>query len=64
MEVQGIPRSELPFKGLLQPYSAWYTVIASTFFILITGFDVFFPGHFTVGAFFSSYAGVLLYAVP
>jgi len=64
MEVQGIPRSSLPFRGFLQPYSAWYTVVASTFLILITGFDVFFPGQFTAGAFFSSYAGVLLYAVP
>jgi len=36
----------------------------SAFFILIAGFDVFFPGEFTVSAFFSAYAGILMFAVP
>ncbi|KAF8544723.1 amino acid permease/ SLC12A domain-containing protein [Trichophaea hybrida] len=64
MEVQGISRDELPFKGWFQPYAAYYTIIMSAFFILITGFDVFFPGKFTAQEFFSSYCGILLYMVP
>jgi amino acid transporter len=64
MEVQGISRDEMPFKGWFQPYAAYYTVIMSTFFMLVTGFDVFFPGKFTVREFFSSYCGILLYVVP
>jgi len=54
----------MPFKGWFQPYAAYYTVIMSIFFMLVTGFDVFFPGKFTVQEFFSSYCGILLYVVP
>lgn len=64
MEVQGISRDSLPFKGFFQPYAAWYTVLMSVFLILITGFNVFFPGHFTAADFFSSYGGIAMYIVP
>lgn len=64
MEVQGIDRSTLPFRGLFQPYAAWYSIILSTFFILINGFDVFFPGRWSVGDFFAAYSGILMFATP
>lgn len=64
MEIQGINRSRLPFKGLFQPYAAWYSIIMSSFFILINGFDVFFPGRWSVADFFAAYAGILMFAVP
>ncbi|CCX05078.1 amino acid permease/ SLC12A domain-containing protein [Pyronema domesticum] len=64
MEVQGISRDLMPFRGWFQPYAAWYTIIMSGSLILLTGFDVFFTGNFTVAGFFSSYSGVLLYLVP
>jgi amino acid transporter len=64
MEVQGISRDLLPFKGFFQPFAAWYTVIMSVFMVLINGFEVFFPGHWSVADFFSAYAGILIYVVP
>jgi amino acid transporter len=64
MEVQGISRDLMPFRGWFQPYAAWYTIIMSGTLILLNGFDVFFTGNFTVAGFFSSYSGLLLYIVP
>ncbi|KAI5850148.1 amino acid permease/ SLC12A domain-containing protein [Tricharina praecox] len=64
LAAQGISRDQLPFKGYFQPYAAYYTVGMSAFFILITGFDVFFPEKRTAREFFGAYSGVLMFAIP
>jgi len=64
MEVQGINRADLPFRGMFQPFAAWYSIILSSIIILIVGFDVFFPGRWSVADFFAAYSGILMFAVP
>ncbi|RPA82636.1 hypothetical protein BJ508DRAFT_414052 [Ascobolus immersus RN42] len=64
MKVQGIDRETLPFKSMFQPYLGYYAAFMSAFFILICGFDVFFPSRWSVKEFFTSYAGVLMFLIP
>ncbi|KAH8144300.1 uncharacterized protein LAJ45_11725 [Morchella importuna] len=61
---QGIEHSALPFHSVLMPYAAYYGVTMVTFFIIISGFDVFFPQNWSVSDFFATYSGILMFAVP
>lgn len=42
---QGIDRSELPWKGPLQPYGAWLALVGFTILLLTGGFTVFINGE-------------------
>ncbi|KAI5478302.1 hypothetical protein MNV49_005257 [Pseudohyphozyma bogoriensis] len=57
-ELQGFSRSSLPYRGRLMPYLAWYGFIASWIIALISGFNVFLKGNWSVANFFSSYVSV------
>lgn len=60
---QGLTTShKLPFTSPLLPYAAYYGVGMVAFFILISGFDVFFA--FSGKEFMADYCGILLFMVP
>jgi amino acid transporter len=49
---QGIKTEDLPFHSIFMPYAAYYGASLVAFFILISGFNVFFD--FNVKDFFAS----------
>lgn len=58
--VQGV---EPAYRSRLQPYGAYIALGGSIFFALISGFTVFIPSQWSVGTFFTSYIGILAFAV-
>ncbi|RMY65571.1 hypothetical protein D0863_09022 [Hortaea werneckii] len=63
LKKQGISRNVLPYKGRLQPYSAYIGMIATTVMILLLGFYVFFPGQWSVKWFFLNYTFVAVFPI-
>jgi amino acid transporter len=61
---QGIDRDGLPFKGRLQPYSAWVGAIGSGTIVLVSGFSVFLTGNWSTSDFIANYIGIVIYIVP
>ncbi|RDL37582.1 uncharacterized protein BP5553_05015 [Venustampulla echinocandica] len=55
---QGIDRSELPWKGPLQPYAAWTSLIACSILLLTGGYIVFIHGFWDPQTFISSYINI------
>lgn len=43
-EVQGLDRNTLPFTSRLQPFQAWYALIATFIMTFLGGYEVFLPG--------------------
>ncbi|KAH8656086.1 amino acid permease/ SLC12A domain-containing protein [Tricladium varicosporioides] len=63
-KAQNINRDHLPFKGRLQPYSAWVGAIGSGIIVLFSGFSVFLKGNWSAANFVASYIGIAIYIVP
>ncbi|KAI5799059.1 amino acid permease/ SLC12A domain-containing protein [Geopyxis carbonaria] len=61
---QGILSKDLPFHTPLMPYAAYYGVVMCVFFVIISGFDVFFPSEWSAENFVAAYCGVLLFIIP
>ncbi|KIK53872.1 hypothetical protein GYMLUDRAFT_77368 [Collybiopsis luxurians FD-317 M1] len=57
---QGIDRSELPWKGPLQPYLAWTTLLMFGLLLLTGGYIVFIHGDWNTESFFTSYFDIPL----
>ena len=57
MKVQGISRSELPFKAPLQPYIAYVALCFFAVIILFNGWEVFVDGSWAVEDFVTAYVG-------
>ena len=55
MEMQGRSRSELPYRSRVQPYAAWYSLIACVLMLLINGYT----GGYTRRSFVLSFLGVV-----
>ncbi|KAI2464248.1 amino acid permease/ SLC12A domain-containing protein [Annulohypoxylon bovei var. microspora] len=55
LKVQGISRDTLPYKGILQPYAAYYALSATFLMTFISGYTVFLPGNWDVPSFLFSY---------
>ncbi|KAI0896181.1 amino acid permease/ SLC12A domain-containing protein [Annulohypoxylon nitens] len=55
LKVQGISRDTLPYKGILQPYAAYYALFATFVMTFIGGYKVFLPGMWNVPNFLFSY---------
>lgn len=55
---QGIKKTDLPYTSILQPYGAYVAFVAFGLFGLLNGFDVFFPGNFSVSGLFTAYIGI------
>jgi amino acid transporter len=54
LKTQGIARETLPYRARLQPYAAWYGLIACSVMAFVGGYTVFLPGHWDVPSFLSS----------
>ncbi|KAI5478989.1 hypothetical protein MNV49_004393 [Pseudohyphozyma bogoriensis] len=63
-KVQAIDRSDFPYVGRFQPYSAWVGFIGSIVITLVQGFSVFLKGNWSTANFFASYVGILIFIVP
>lgn len=55
MKKQGRSRDALPYKGFLQPYSAYLGIVGTVVMMLLLGFNVFFPGQWSLKWFFLDY---------
>ncbi|KAL4966304.1 amino acid permease/ SLC12A domain-containing protein [Aspergillus stella-maris] len=58
LQAQGISRDSLPYKGILQPYAAWYGLVGTFIMTFVGGYTVFLPlyGFWQVSDFLFSYA--------
>ncbi|KAH8168167.1 hypothetical protein CIB48_g53 [Xylaria polymorpha] len=63
LKAQGINRDSLPYKGYLQPYAAYYALVATFIFALVGGYTVFLPGNWDVASFLFSYASVAAFPI-
>jgi len=61
-QVQGVPRETLPYKARFQPYASYYALFGLGLFMLLLGYDLFFPGGFSYLYFFLDYS--MLAAFP
>ncbi|KAI9056239.1 hypothetical protein LZ554_001167 [Drepanopeziza brunnea f. sp. 'monogermtubi'] len=61
---QGINRNDLPMKGRLQPYAAWFGAVGSAIVVIFSGFSVFLSGNWLVSDFIANYIGIVIYIVP
>ncbi|KAK0437275.1 general amino acid permease AGP2 [Desarmillaria tabescens] len=61
LEAQGISRSSLPFRSILQPFCGYYAFGFTLIMPFILGYSVFMPGNWDTTTFFFSYTiiGVL-----
>ncbi|XXG99668.1 hypothetical protein Hte_006009 [Hypoxylon texense] len=55
LKAQGISRDSLPYKGFLQPYAAYYALLATFVMTFVGGYTVFLPGNWNVPTFLFSY---------
>ncbi|KAF8516104.1 amino acid permease [Hysterangium stoloniferum] len=61
LKAQGISRKSLPYASPLQPYAAWYTVIATLVICFFSGFTVFLKGGWASDAFVTNYLPLALF---
>lgn len=54
MKTQGVDRRTLPYRGLLQPYTAWYGLFGTGIMTFVGGYTVFLPGKWDVPDFLFS----------
>ncbi|KAI1499613.1 amino acid transporter [Biscogniauxia marginata] len=55
LQAQGISRDSLPYRGFMQPYTAYYSLAATTIMTFVGGYTVFLPGNWNVPEFLFSY---------
>lgn len=60
MKAQGLGRELLPYRGPLQPYGAYFSLVITCLVIFFNGYNAFIP-KFTVSTFFTSYVGIIVY---
>ncbi|KAE9976277.1 hypothetical protein EG328_002686 [Venturia inaequalis] len=61
-DVQGVSRDTFSFKARLQPYGTYYAIFGLVLFLLLLGYDLFFPGGWSYLYFFLDYS--MLAAFP
>jgi amino acid transporter len=59
-KVQGISRSDIPFRSPFQPYLAWISLVFFSLIIIFNGFDSI-AGGWDYQAFITDYIGVPIY---
>ncbi|KAK6835970.1 hypothetical protein PG987_006465 [Apiospora arundinis] len=62
LRAQGIDRASLPYRGYLQPYAAYYGLVATFVMAWMGGYTVFLPGNWKVPSFLFSY--MMLFICP
>ncbi len=63
MRAQGVDRSTLPYVSRFGKPGAYLCIIYFTAIGFLNGFNVFFPGQWSVSDFLTAYIGTLLFAV-
>lgn len=61
LKVRGIGRESLPYKGMFQPWLAYYGLFFNVLIIFTQGFTAFIP--WDVSSFFVAYISLILFAV-
>ncbi|KAI5120927.1 hypothetical protein M0805_002907 [Coniferiporia weirii] len=61
--VQGLSRSSLPYASKLNPYAAWYAVIACPVICFFSGFKVFLRDSWDTATFVTNYLPLILFPV-
>ncbi|KAI5296671.1 hypothetical protein KEM52_002078 [Ascosphaera acerosa] len=61
MKAQGFSRDDLPYKAPLQPYLSWFTLFMVCVVVFFSGFDVFFPGKWSVSQFLTCYINIFIF---
>ena len=62
-EAQGLSRDSLPYKGILQPYLAWYALVGTFIMTFVGGYTVFLPGKWDVPTFLFSYTMIGVFPI-
>ncbi|KAL9124088.1 MAG: hypothetical protein Q9217_006552 [Psora testacea] len=62
-EAQGLSRDSLPYKGILQPYLAWYALTGCFVMTFVGGYTVFLPGKWDVPSFLFSYTMIGIFPI-
>jgi amino acid transporter len=63
LAAQGIDRRSLPFTAPLQPYLAYYALVATFVMAWVGGYTVFLPGRWSVPDFLFSYMMLFIFPV-
>jgi len=63
MKAQGYDRNHLPFASGLQPYAAWYAMLACPIICFFNGWAVFLKGNWDTAIFVTSYLPFVLFPV-
>lgn len=52
---------DLPYQSIVQPYGAWISIVGFIILVLIDGFDVYFPGRWSISSFLTGYVGIPIF---
>ncbi|KAI5120929.1 hypothetical protein M0805_002909 [Coniferiporia weirii] len=63
LKKQGIKRSSLPYTSRLNPYAAWYAVIACPVVCFFSGSSVFYTDNWATDTFVTNYLPLMLFPV-
>jgi amino acid transporter len=63
MKEQGIDRSTLPFYSKMQPFAAWYSMCATLFISIMSGWAVFLKGGWNTATFVTNYLPLVLFPI-
>ncbi|EKG19491.1 Amino acid/polyamine transporter I [Macrophomina phaseolina MS6] len=63
LEAQGISRDTLPYKGMAQPYAAYYGLAGTFVMTFVSGYTVFLPGMWDVPSFLFSYTMIAVFPI-
>ncbi|WVQ77773.1 hypothetical protein IAR50_007463 [Cryptococcus sp. DSM 104548] len=61
MKAQDIGLDSLPARGFIPRFSAWYTLVWSTFALVFSGYSFFGPGEFVATDFIFTYGAVFIF---
>jgi amino acid transporter len=60
LQAQGVDRRALPFRGLCQPYAAWFGLVCTSVMAFVGGYNVFLPGKWKATDFVFSYTMIIV----
>ncbi|KKA28644.1 hypothetical protein TD95_001892 [Thielaviopsis punctulata] len=63
LKAQGVSRDSLPYRGMFQPYAAWYGLTGTFIMTFVGGYAVFLPGHWDTPTFLFSYTMVVVFPI-
>ncbi|KAF2272613.1 putative general amino acid permease [Westerdykella ornata] len=62
-KAQGIDRNTLPYKGIFQPYAAYFGLAGTFVMTFVGGYTVFLKGHWDTPTFLFSYMMIFIFPV-